>query len=391
MAAEGDGSLRRRDGAARALARARAVRQGHARLPLLQLPDARWTGRTQGLEVVARVDNLEAGLAVMLQDAARRRRDRVPVARAGVPRRRLDGARVLRHVRRPLRGPSRPAPHPAPEDWEGHPLLKSYAVDTPTAVPLDDPRRGKPRRPPMDLTIYDYGLHSPCRASRASTSKLNGEIGRKIRGDKYGKLEGYWSTEFGTLNQLVHLWSYADLGERERLRGGPRQGRGVDQGVHPEDPPDDAGPGEQDPLRGGADDAARGQRQRLRAALVPRARGQGSASGSRCFKDVLASATSSPAAWAYWQTEAGQLNEVVHMWVYTRPERPRGGPGQDGARKPSGRRSSARPCRCWPACSPSCLIPRAVLADALKYTIGHRIPKREKSSSWATGAASASP
>jgi hypothetical protein len=49
--------------------------------------------------------------------------------------------------------------------------------------------------------------------------KLNAEVGRKIRGDKYGKLEGGWTTEFGMLNQYVHLWAYPDLNERERLRG----------------------------------------------------------------------------------------------------------------------------------------------------------------------------
>ena len=48
--------------------------------------------------------------------------------------------------------------------------------------------------------------------------QLAGEVGRTIRGDKFGMQEGAWSTEFGTLNQYVHLWSYADLGERERLR-----------------------------------------------------------------------------------------------------------------------------------------------------------------------------
>jgi len=35
--------------------------------------------------------------------------------------------------------------------------------------------------------------------------KLNAEVGRKIRGNDYGKFEGGWTTEFGTLNQYVHL------------------------------------------------------------------------------------------------------------------------------------------------------------------------------------------
>ena len=37
-----------------------------------------------------------------------------------------------------------------------------------------------------------------------------------IRGDKYGKLEGYWWTDIGLLNQVINLWSYADFNERAR-------------------------------------------------------------------------------------------------------------------------------------------------------------------------------
>ncbi|AIO35505.1 NIPSNAP family protein [Burkholderia pseudomultivorans] len=29
---------------------------------------------------------------------------------------------------------------------------------------------------------------------------------------------GYFSTEFGTLNQIIHMWGYADLDERARCR-----------------------------------------------------------------------------------------------------------------------------------------------------------------------------
>jgi hypothetical protein len=48
--------------------------------------------------------------------------------------------------------------------------------------------------------------------------KHSATISREIRGDNYGKLEGYWATEIGPLNQVVHLWTYADLNERARLR-----------------------------------------------------------------------------------------------------------------------------------------------------------------------------
>lgn len=39
-----------------------------------------------------------------------------------------------------------------------------------------------------------------------------------IRGDDYGKMEGFWFTEIGALNQVVHLWSHADLNARQDAR-----------------------------------------------------------------------------------------------------------------------------------------------------------------------------
>lgn len=44
-------------------------------------------------------------------------------------------------------------------------------------------------------------------------------IGRPARGDNFGVNHGYWTTEFGALNQIWHMWSYESLNERERLRG----------------------------------------------------------------------------------------------------------------------------------------------------------------------------
>lgn len=47
---------------------------------------------------------------------------------------------------------------------------------------------------------------------------LSGEVGRKIRGDDYGTLEAYWTTEIGPLNRLVSFWRFPGLDERARLR-----------------------------------------------------------------------------------------------------------------------------------------------------------------------------
>jgi len=40
------------------------------------------------------------------------------------------------------------------------------------------------------------------------------EVQRRI----LGNLVGYYSSEIGTVNQIVHMWGYADLAERQRRR-----------------------------------------------------------------------------------------------------------------------------------------------------------------------------
>lgn len=36
--------------------------------------------------------------------------------------------------------------------------------------------------------------------------------------EKYSQLVGFWHTELGSLNQVLHLWAYEDLNERTRIR-----------------------------------------------------------------------------------------------------------------------------------------------------------------------------
>lgn len=40
------------------------------------------------------------------------------------------------------------------------------------------------------------------------------EVQRRI----LGRMVGYYTVEFGTLNQIVHLWAYENLEEREQRR-----------------------------------------------------------------------------------------------------------------------------------------------------------------------------
>jgi hypothetical protein len=66
--------------------------------------------------------------------------------------------------------------------------------------------------------IYELRTYTLKQGSVPEVAKNSGAIGRDIRKDDYGKLEGYWVTEIGPLNQVMHLWSYKDLNERARLR-----------------------------------------------------------------------------------------------------------------------------------------------------------------------------
>lgn len=36
--------------------------------------------------------------------------------------------------------------------------------------------------------------------------------------EKYSKLGAFWHTEFGPLNQVIHVWPFEDLNDRERVR-----------------------------------------------------------------------------------------------------------------------------------------------------------------------------
>src|SRR5690349_11530696 len=68
------------------------------------------------------------------------------------------------------------------------------------------------------LMIYELRTYTLKQGSVPDVVKAASTVSRDIRKDDYGKLEGYWVTEIGPLNQVMHLWSFKDLNERERLR-----------------------------------------------------------------------------------------------------------------------------------------------------------------------------
>ena len=163
--------------------------------------------------------------------------------------------------------------------------------------------------------IYELRTYTLQPGTQAQYIKQSGEVGRKIRGDRYGKFEGGWTTEFGTLNQYVHLWGYADLNERERLRGELAKNEAwtreylplsrplmlaqenkILRPIVPMTPPSDSG---------------NIYELRWYRAHVGRAN-----EWLEMFKAVLPTRDKYTRRVGLWQTETGQLNEVVHMWVY---------------------------------------------------------------------------
>jgi hypothetical protein len=66
--------------------------------------------------------------------------------------------------------------------------------------------------------LYELRTYTTPAGKAPLLGKYSGEIARGIRGDDYGKLEGYWVVEIGPLNKVMHLWSYDDYNDRQTKR-----------------------------------------------------------------------------------------------------------------------------------------------------------------------------
>ena len=66
--------------------------------------------------------------------------------------------------------------------------------------------------------IYELRTYTLRQGTLPDVVKAASTVSLDIRKDNYGKLEGYWQTEIGQLNQVMHLWSYQDLNQRAQLR-----------------------------------------------------------------------------------------------------------------------------------------------------------------------------
>jgi NIPSNAP len=144
----------------------------------------------------------------------------------------------------------------------------------------------------------------------------SGTIARPIRGDRYGKLVGYWSTELGPLNQVVHLWEYEDLAARAAARAGlARDERWVREYLPVSGPLLDAQdnmilvPFEWAPFR-----PTNGMG--IYELRVYRLHPGKAAAYGEAMREALPIREKHSAPVGYWLVEIGPLNSVVHLWAY---------------------------------------------------------------------------
>jgi hypothetical protein len=156
--------------------------------------------------------------------------------------------------------------------------------------------------------------------------------------EKHSKLGAFWHTEFGPLNQVVHVYPYDDLQHRTRVRAAMAQ---------------DA---ERNALPGGQDLIVAQEAEIMNPApfmrpLGSRDYGTGNVYEMRTYtyapgdipkvleawgKAIEARERFSPLA-ACWTSELGALNKFVHIWVY-----------KDLNERARVREESRRPGGAWP-------------------------------------------
>jgi NIPSNAP len=163
--------------------------------------------------------------------------------------------------------------------------------------------------------IYELRTYTVKQGSLAEVVKAASTVSVEIRKDNYGKLEGYWSTEIGPLNQVMHLWSYEDLSERLRLRAelakNPRWGSEYLPLTRPHIVRQDIRL-----LNGVVGPIAPAKSPNLYEFRAYRAKPGAAAQWVKLFTGALASREKYSKIVGLWTTEAGQPNEVCHIWAY---------------------------------------------------------------------------
>lgn len=74
--------------------------------------------------------------------------------------------------------------------------------------------------------LYEMRIYRLKTGAVPAYLRLVEEEGIRVQEEHLGQLVGYFATEIGRLNEIVHVWAYESLDERERRRaalaGDPR-------------------------------------------------------------------------------------------------------------------------------------------------------------------------
>jgi hypothetical protein len=135
--------------------------------------------------------------------------------------------------------------------------------------------------------------------------------------EKYSKLGAFWHTEMGPLNQVIHVWEYEDLNQREEAREAASQDHDLQR------------------LPGGREFVVEQQSEAVMPApfmhpLGSRDYGSGNIYEMRTYTYEPGGIPEVLKAWeqaipyreeysplaACWYTEFGGLNRFTHVWVY---------------------------------------------------------------------------
>lgn len=163
--------------------------------------------------------------------------------------------------------------------------------------------------------VYELRTYTLQPGTLPAYLKLAGEIGRKVRGDDYGVQEGAWSSEFGVLNQYVHLWRYPDLNERERLRKELAKNERWTKEYVPQIRPlmlaqENKILSPVLPLKAPAEPGHLYELRTYRAHVGKLGE------WIKLFTEIMPVREKFSKNVAVFQTEVSQLNEVVHLWAY---------------------------------------------------------------------------
>jgi hypothetical protein len=163
--------------------------------------------------------------------------------------------------------------------------------------------------------IYELRTYTFHQGKLSAYLDIARTVGRPVRGQNYGINHGYWTSEFGALNQLWHLWSYESMEERSRLRDALSKNEGWSKNYVPHIRPLIA---RQDikflnAVYGPTPPAQEGGIYELRTYRMH----PGMAGGwAKMFKEVMPVREKYSKNVGIWTGEAPQPNEVAHMWNY---------------------------------------------------------------------------